>query len=296
MTENKVKDNYQLATWDFRQSAEGLTHNDIIKNLEGIAKHYVFQLEEGDGGYRHYQGRLSLIKRRRMTERHLLLKLFKDPPQYLQPTVNAEHYKGDAFYCLKEDTRIEGPWKDTDEVKILTRQMRLFADMKFRPYQESLLKMATIFDMRKIDLIYDPKGCIGKSLIAEYMEYLGITEEIPPFRLMDDIFQWVATRPIKQCYLVDMPRGMKKDKLGDFYSGIEVIKNGVAYDKRYKAHKIRFDRPRIFVFTNVLPQLSLMSRDRWNIWQVNNAFELEIYNIAEIYKDGESENESEGEP
>ena len=27
-----------------------------------------------------------------------------------------------------------------------------------------------------------------------------------------------------------MPRGMKKDKLEDFYSGIEVIKNGVAHD------------------------------------------------------------------
>jgi hypothetical protein len=289
--------NNQLSTWDFRQNAEGLTYTDIIKNLEGIAKHYVFQLEEGDGGYRHYQGRISLIKKRRITERHLLLKLFKKPPQYLQPTVNAEHYKGEAFYCLKEDTRIEGPWKDTDIVKVLTKQLQLFTVMDYRPYQESLLKMATVFDMRKIDLIYDPNGNIGKSLFAEHLEYLGIAEEIPPFRLMDDIFQWVATRPIKPCYLVDMPRGMKKDRLGDFYSGIEVIKNGVAYDKRYKAHKVRFNRPRVFVFTNVLPQLSLMSKDRWNIWIVNNAFELEIYNIAQIYNDGEnySENESEGE-
>lgn len=67
-----------------------------------------------------------------------------------------------------------------------------------------------------------------------------------------------------------MPRGMKKDKLGDFYSGIEVIKNGVAYDKRYSAKKIRFDRPRIIVFSNELPNFELMSEDRWKLWTIND--------------------------
>lgn len=282
----------QLAGWDFRYTAEGLTKDDIIGQLKGIAKQYVFQLEQGDGGYIHYQGRISLIKKRRQAERHILLKLFKNPPNYLQPTSNPEYYKGDAFYVMKEDTRIDGPWKDTDEVKELTRQLKEFAVMDYRPYQESLLKMATMFDMRKIDLIYDPDGNIGKSIFAEHLEYLGIAEEIPPMRLMDDIFAWVATRPIKPCYLVDMPRGMKKDKLGDFYSGIEVIKNGVAYDKRYKATKIRFDRPRIFIFTNMLPKFNLMSKDRWNVWKINSAFEMENYNIIDMYN-GESESEEE---
>ena len=67
-----------------------------------------------------------------------------------------------------------------------------------------------------------------------------------------------------------MPRGMKKDRLGDFYAGIEVIKNGVAYDKRYAAKKIRFDRPRIIVFTNMMPNLDLMSKDRWALWEIKN--------------------------
>ena len=67
-----------------------------------------------------------------------------------------------------------------------------------------------------------------------------------------------------------MPRGMKKDKLADFYAGIEVIKNGVAYDKRYNAKKIYFDRPRVFVFTNMLPCFDLMSKDRWNVWTLHN--------------------------
>jgi len=71
-----------------------------------------------------------------------------------------------------------------------------------------------------------------------------------------------------------MPRGMKKDRLGDFYSGIEIIKNGVAYDKRYTAKKVRFDRPRIFIFTNELPNFSLMSKDRWRVWNVTENYDL----------------------
>jgi hypothetical protein len=136
-------------------------------------------------------------------------------------------------------------------------------------WQKQIIGMIDHWDGRKIDLIYDKPGCIGKSMISEYLEFNGLAEEIPPYRLMDDIFQWVCSRPIKKAYLVDMPKGMKKDKLGDLYSGLEVIKNGVAYDKRYTAKKIRFDRPRIFVFTNELPQFKLMSLDRWQVWEIN---------------------------
>ena len=40
----------------------------------------------------------------------------------------------------------------------------------------------------------------------------------------------------RKAYAIDLPRGMNKKGLADFYSGIEVIKNGVAYDKRYSAN------------------------------------------------------------
>lgn len=122
--------------------------------------------------------------------------------------------------------------------------------------------MCSIKDMRCINLIYDKKGHYNKSLFCEYLKYSNVAEEIPPFKLMDDIFQWVYSVASKQAYIFDMPRGMKKDKLGDFYNNIEVIKNGVAYDKRYTAKKIRFEHPNIFVFTNTLPELSLMSKDK----------------------------------
>lgn len=252
----------------------------VRKWFDGIAKKYCFQVEKGDSGYIHIQGRISLCKKRRKPE---VIKLFKTKksfaPMYCEPTISKEHKKV-AFYVLKEDTRIEGPFNDIDEIKVETKQLQLFKGYTLRPYQEQIIKITETFCMRTIDLIYDTTGNCGKSILSEYMEFLGIAEEIPPFRMMDDIFQWVCSRPIKKSYIVDMPRGMKKDRLGDFYSGIEVIKNGVAYDKRYNAKKVRFDRPRIFVFTNTLPNLALMSRDRWRIWIVDKDFKLIQHSIT----------------
>ena len=59
--------------------------------------------------------------------------------------------------------------------------------------------------MREIGLIYDRRGNCGKSIFLEYLESQKLAEEVPPFRLMDDIFQWVCSRPIKKCYILIYP-------------------------------------------------------------------------------------------
>lgn len=254
-------------------------YNILFETLKGITTKWAFQLEQGDSGYKHYQGKLVLIKKR---HKSTILKMFFNEYDFiktihLSPTVKGNLDKWD--YVTKLDTRIDGPWTSDDaQKKPLTKQLQIFNTFEMYDWQKKLEKKSQEFCMRTIDLIYDIDGNTGKSIFSEYMEYNGFAEEIPPFRLMDDIFQWVCSFEIKNCYIIDMPRGMKKDKLADFYSGIEVIKNGVAYDKRYKGRKIRFDRPRIFIFTNTLPEFKLMSKDRWNVWTLyhNN---LKKYNI-----------------
>lgn len=259
----------QNYVWDFTLPKLELDENILKDNLRNKTKKFAFQLEKGATGYEHWQGRISLIKKKSLSA---LITFFASIPHWAKAhfTPTSSNAKGDIFYVIKDDTRIAGPWTDKDEIIVNTKQMTLFNEWGLLPWQAKAKAIAQQFCLRSIDLIYDQSGNCGKSLFAEHMEYVGLAEEVPPFRLMDDIFQWVATRPIKGCYLVDMPRGMKKDKLGDFYSGIEIIKNGVAYDKRYNAKKIRFDRPRIFVFTNTLPDLSLMSQDRWKLWTIKS--------------------------
>lgn len=261
----------ECCVWDITLSSDkNQDKEQIINFLKNKCKKWVIQLERGDTtGYLHWQCRINLKIKERKTALFKMLKAAEIviATDAITPTSNT-CANGEQFwdYCTKDHTRIEGPWSSRDAP--LTKQMEMFDKWGLRPWQKDLKELSKIFCLRTIDLIYDIDGNNGKSLFSEHMEYSGLAEEVPPFRLMDDIFQWVASRPIKQCYIFDLPRGMKKDKLGDFYSGIEVIKNGVAYDKRYTAEKIRFNRPRILVFTNTLPEFSLMSKDRWKVWSL----------------------------
>lgn len=115
----------------------------------------------------------------------------------------------------------------------------------------------------------DLPGGLGKSAFAEWLEYHSHAYEIPPFRLMEDIMQFVMCQERQSCYIIDLPRGMKESKMADFVSGIECLKNGVAYDKRYSGKKRRQNRPVIWLFGNNDFDSRLLTKDRWQYWHVN---------------------------
>lgn len=271
-----------LATWECRWSSnmfEG--HQALIESLKGIAKHYTFQLEEGDGGYKHYQGRISLVKRRRETEKHILLNLFPEgtAPNYLAPTTNPEHQKGDAFYQMKADTRILGPWTDKDEVIYIPRQVREMGDL--RPFQQHIVDDADVWDTRHINLVYCPHGNIGKSRLVSYCRAYQKGRALPPVNDYKDLLRMVCDLPTSKLYLFDMPRSLNKDKLYQFFSAVETIKDGYAYDDRYSFKEKVFDCPNIWIFTNTYPDLGMLSFDRWRIWEVDEEYKLNAENIEE---------------
>lgn len=270
--------NSQICGFDFTvpRDSEYETITDVYeKILKGWTKKWVVQLEKGDSGYVHWQGRVSMIKKRRPNE----LKGKWCIGGHFSPTSN--NAGRDFSYVMKKDTRIEGPYTDEEytEPPPLTRQLVEFLKHELYPWQKQILDLAKVEEDRRITLIYDEVGNCGKSIFAEFMEYRGLAYEMPPFRLMEDMMQCAMGIPAQRAYMVDMPRGMKKDKLADFYSGLECLKNGVMYDKRYSFKKRRIDRPQIFVFTNTLPEWSLMSRDRWAVYRLICGKVLESYDI-----------------
>lgn len=283
-TTNADDDAMTMLDDDADDATKRYNKEEVYTMLRGYCKHWTFQLEKGETtGFLHFQCRVSLIKKKRLTA---IMKLVKEGKLFghWSPTSNEVHNGNNFNYVMKEDTKIAGPWKDTDAVKLLTKQLKEFLTHDLYPYQRYIFETSQKFDMRSIHIVYDSVGSMGKSIFGEFMEFYDLAEEIPPFRMMDDIFQWVCTRPIRPSYFVDMPRGMKKDRLGDFYSGIEIIKNGVAYDKRYSGKKIRFDRPQIFIFTNTLPSFELMSKDRWVILNILPDYSYTRHEVKKLTK------------
>lgn len=256
-----------IAVWDITIPQKNWTVEQLHELFHDKCKKYAFQLEKGEQtDYMHYQCRISLHKKVRLSG---LLKMFEKIGHF-SPTSN-EGSKG-TFYVMKDQTRVDGPWTDKNydpprrQLKTVTKMLA----NGLYPWQQSLIDITKEYDDRTIHIVIDHNGNTGKSSLCKMMWQLKIGQPIPPMQTAEDIVQFVKSLPINKLYLIDMPRAMKKNKLYGLYSGIETIKNGMLYDKRYKGQFEYIDEPNIIVFTNSPPKMKYLSHDRWNLWTVKD--------------------------
>lgn len=254
----------QIAGYDFTINAKEVPEVEVLINwLRSRCKKWVFQLESGEEtGYLHYQGRLSLNVKKRM--HNFIADIHQTfPTAHVSPTMLETFQTSNFSYVMKEDTRVKGPWKDTD--RELPRQLR---NLTLRPWQQKIWDSKNTFDDRIVNILYDPRGNIGKTTISNLIGATRHGINIPALKDSKDIMRMVMDQEKLGMYLIDMPRAMKKENLEGMYSAIEQIKGGYAYDDRYHFKSEYFDAPTIWVFTNTIPDGTLLSKDRWRIWIV----------------------------
>lgn len=235
-------------------------------------KYWCFQLEKGEQTDReHYQGIISLKVKR---DKRTCLSLMQPLPEYFEPVCNSSIKGGSQeFYVTKEETRVDGPWSDKDVVIFIPRQYEGIME-KLYPFQKTIWDSVPNRDYRTINVVIDLKGENGKSSIGELMEIHGRGYNIPTLNCFKEISQMVCNVLIDTdnrdpgCFIFDIPRGLKQDDLRSMYAGIEQIKNGKVFDTRYHYKAYRFHSPAIWVFTNTIPLLSLLSKDRWRLWEI----------------------------
>lgn len=239
------------------------------------AKKWVVQLEKGEQtGYEHWQGRLSLIKKKRKSE--LIALCNQDGnvlPNFLAETISKEHQRA-AFYCMKQDTRIDGAWSDVDYAKANVYVPRQFRGLTLYPWQKTVIDSGNVFCDRTVDCIVDTSGCNGKSTVARLCMLNGKGIKLPchndGIKLIQAACNMLTARELRDPshIFVDMPRAMGKDRLLGLYTAIEEIKGGYVYDERNHYKEWWYDSPRIWVFTNQIPDFSLLSADRWKLWKI----------------------------
>jgi len=250
--------------WDFTIPQESITKDELITTLKKQCKEWAFQGEKGEKtGYLHWQGRISLKVKTR-----------KGPNwcKGIRWSPTSEENKTNMFYVLKDNTRTEGPYTDKDKEIYLPRQYR---NIKLYKWQQDIIESRNAFNGRVIDLIYDPKGNTGKSTVASIGEILYNGIDCPPINDCKELIQFVCNYCMDNevrtpgLLFVDLPRAMNKEGLYGIYSAIEQIKKGKLTDTRHHAKTWWIDSPRIWVFSNHLPDPTLLSSDRWNIWTIN---------------------------
>ena len=268
--------NYFSALFDkFHIAAHDTIKDDLfgVLNSHSNITDFVFQLERGEKkGIYHFQVYVKTKGRLR--------------PQTFERDLNERCYGYRARvkpcsrrgrqalhdYCMKEDTRVKGPWGKRD--------IYLGQDLECmdnpRPFQaECIDYVKSPGNDRQILYIYNRDGNNGKSKLHKYLVYHKLAKSVPLGNATQIKANIVAQGPAK-CYLIDLPRTRgSTEKLGDLYSAIEKIKDGEVECGMYGKHlQLLMMPPKIIVFSNQPPIIQLLSRDRWNIKRITEDYKL----------------------
>lgn len=245
-----------ISTWDFTIGKEYIELEYLLTWCKENCKKYCFQLEKGvETGFEHYQGRISL----KVKTRKIIGEL--DNKCHWSPTSKVNQ-KND-FYVMKKETRIKGPWKDTDSY--IPKQVR---DIELWPWQQQILDDSNNWNTRSINIVICPEGNIGKSTLSAYAGCRNLARSVPIMENYKDLMRFVMNTPKSRLYLVDFPRSLNKTSSHSFWSAIETIKNGYCWDDRYEFREEYFDCPNIWVFCNSEICTKYLSKDRWVFWDV----------------------------
>lgn len=256
----------QVRFWDFTLNNPTCSAKDVRMFLRQLAVNWTFQEEKVST--RHFQGRFKLRKPKKELEVVSLLK--GGPLQGAHVSMTSTNGSRTFNYTMKIESRTDGPWNEKDAEEIpLPRQLQGI-NQALWPWQQKIWDSCAVFNERQINIIYDPHGNIGKSTICQYMDYKKRAMRIPPLTDFKECIQMVMGKGASQAYTIDMPRAMKKDRLGEFWTFIEQLKSGHVWDTRYNYREMWMDSPTIWVFTNTLPNFELLSRDRWVLWEVRD--------------------------
>lgn len=237
---------------------------EMMKKLREVCKKWCFQLERGESnGLLHFQGRISLIKKIKI---HQVVKLFEWEKTHW--SITSEENMGNMFYVMKDESRVEGPWCDTDHFMKIPRDIAKIKEL--RKWQADLLDKLEVYDERTIHVVIDKKGNNGKSTLARYCLVYGLGRQIPFLNDYKELMEAIMDMPKSKIYFLDMPRACTKDKIKQIWGAIETVKGGYAFDRRYHWKEEVFDPPNICVFSNVEPDSELMSKDRWKKWEIRD--------------------------
>lgn len=239
----------------------------IIEDLKQIAKAWCFQKEKGgETGYVHWQMRLSLHTKRRGGELIKMLETLGWTDLHATPTSNTGR---DSLYCMKADTRVEGPWSDKDK-KPKYIQKR-FQNPQLKPWQAKLEKLLVDMknkrDVRHIVMVQDG-GNEGKSWFKGYMMMHRDDVVVLPSTLerANEMIEFLCSlKEIEDGWngiiLMDVPRSTSKKHWYTLAAGLDVIKQGFLHDSRYHAKEKLIEPPQICCFMTDAPPEGCMTSD-----------------------------------
>jgi len=146
-------------------------------------------------------------------------------------------------------------------------------EQSMRKWQKDLYNIVdSKADRRKVYWVVDEIGGQGKTDFCTYVDTIKKKDECLTIAssgslrdIADVVRNWMDRGAYPKIILIDIPRTFNDDKHNSIYTIIESIKNGRLTCTKYKGDTIQFYPPHVMVFSNWMPDVSYLSKDRWVI-------------------------------
>jgi len=249
----------------------------IKKLFRNWCKKWAFQIELGKKTRKyHLQCRLSSktnTTKAAMMDR-IVNKLRVDGDSYdFEPTVKCN--QGNAFYQIKEGTRVRGPWTDKDMTGFIQPRFR---DPTPKVWQTRLMavldKWVVERNDRNIIFICDD-GNTGKSWFKGWLKSTRKDVVNIPSTMQDgnDMMRYLCgmvDEAWEGIITVDVPRATSPKHWFALARGLESIKQGFLHDERYHAKEQTIHPPQMVCFMNTRPPPGVMSKDVFYEWSTTH--------------------------
>lgn len=164
-------------------------------------------------------------------------------------------------YALKSGNYITS-WKDP---------LGRYKTIELWPWQKEVLEMLENQNDRQILCIVNKSGNVGKSILAKYCETNKIMDVCPVVSEEYNDYTGYCFEFEASGYIFDIPRSESTKRRKTMWAGIETIKNGLLFEKRYHPRKKWIEPPKILIMTNYWPPIDALSHDRWQLYELHPA-------------------------
>lgn len=239
-------------------------YDEMISKLSVNCERFIVGKEIGEKGTPHLQGYYETLNRSRPT----CLKLSHKRTHFEGAKgTDVQNYK----YCSKENKFVDKGFTIAWKIKNKITKVKTIALEDFFDWQKDIHKLWCDFvkkpEDRTIHWVYSEKGCNGKTALAKYFVANDEFGYLNNAKTSDICFY--ASQNYCKGYIFDFCRS-NEERIN--YQAIESLKNGIMFSGKYESACVMMDSPFIICMANFPPDTEMLSKDRWNIINLDKKY------------------------
>lgn len=249
------------------EGANMYTEMQVRDMLDGVSGEWRFKKERSlDGQWLHWQ---ACAKTHGKTTKKKVMAHWKEVMGIASLDgvciVKARNYQAMRKYILKKETAAG------EVVQSKVWQDPRFLTAVLRPWQQVLMDLPA--NDRVIDIVYDPKGCRGKSFFCGYVDVKGLGIDLSGMSNSEEAIKSLCCvltetdNHVPRRVLINIPRRASTKDLHGWVRICEMLKDGKVIDARYRYRSFRFVPPTVIVFCNELPDILGYDASRLRVWK-----------------------------